>query len=34
MGPPYDRPMDDLLYEGRVYYQEALREIEGRVDEI
>jgi len=34
MGPPYDRPMDDLLYEGRVYYQEARREIEGRVDEI
>jgi hypothetical protein len=30
---PHDRPTDDLLYEGRVCSQEALREIEGRLDE-
>ncbi len=31
MGAPHDRTMDDLLYESRVYYQEALLEIEGRL---
>jgi hypothetical protein len=34
MGPPHDRSTDDLLYEGRVYYQEALLEIEGRLNEV
>jgi hypothetical protein len=34
MDPPHERPTDDLLYEGRVYYQEALLEIEGRLNEV
>ncbi len=31
MGAPHDRTLDDLLLESRVYYQEALLEIEGRL---
>lgn len=31
MGPPHDRRSDDLLYEGRVYYQEALHEMRERL---
>jgi len=34
MDSRHERSTDDLLYEGRVYYQEALLEIEGRINEV